>query len=238
MRLNKFIAQAGAASRRKADELIKSGQVKVNGKVVDTLGVEIDENKDKVVLGQRHLTLTEDKVYIAMNKPVGYITSSSSAQGKTVLDLIRFSAPDKIKLIKNHRLYPVGRLDRESRGLIFLTDDGDFAYKLTHAKFGTEKEYTVELDRPLIAPHIKMIEKGMTLDEEQLQPVRTLKQEGNKINLILTEGVNRQIRRMMDALGYKVRDLKRVRIAQYELTKIKEGEWIQVYPQEVFGRDD
>ena len=236
MRLNKFIAQAGAASRRKADELIKNGQIKVNGKVVDTLGVEIDETKDRVNLGDRVLRLAGNKIYIALNKPVGYITSSSSAQGKTVLDIIRFSAPEKIKLLKGHRLYPVGRLDRDSRGLIFLTDDGDFAARLTHARYGCEKEYEVELDRPLSLKHKKMFEQGLELDGEKLNPVKVAPLPGNKVSLILTQGVNRQIRRMAEACGYKVRDLQRVRIADYRLGKIKTGQWQEIYPQEVFGR--
>lgn len=228
MRLNKFIAQAGVCSRRKADELIKGGQIKVNSIIVKELGTVIDENNDKIQIGNRRLDLANQKVYFALNKPVGYITSATSAQGKSVLELVK-----EIK----ERVYPVGRLDKQSRGLIILTDDGDLAYKLTQAKFGIEKEYEVELDRPLDAKDIKIFERGMELEGKRLQPVEVVSRRGNKANLVLREGVNRQIRKMAEKLGYRVKDLKRVRIGKLNLGNLKEGGYIRISPQDIIEID-
>lgn len=223
MRLNKYIAQAGVCSRRKADELIKAGQVKVNGQSVTDLGLVIDENNDTVEIAGKKLEAQTQKIYLALNKPMGYITSSTGSQGKSVLDLV------KVK----QRIYPVGRLDKDSRGLIILTNDGDFAYRLTQAKFGHEKEYEVELDRPLDKAESQKMERGLTLDGKKLQPVRITRQQGNKITLILKEGVNRQIRRMAEQLDHEVMDLKRVRIGKLKLGGLKEGEYKEIKPQEV-----
>ncbi|MFA6526361.1 MAG: pseudouridine synthase [Candidatus Buchananbacteria bacterium] len=224
MRLNKFIAQAGVCSRRKADELIENGQIKVNGKIVKELGTVIDEVKDDIYIGKRKLELAQQKVYFALNKPVNYITSATSAQGKSVMELV--------KTIKE-RVFPVGRLDKDSRGLIILTDDGDFAYKLTQAKFECEKEYEVTLDRPLLDKDKRLFERGLELEGKKLHPVKVIGQNGNKINLILKEGVNRQIRRMAEKQGYEVLDLKRVRIAKLKLGNLKEGGYIHIQPSDV-----
>jgi len=224
MRLNKFIAQAGVCSRRKADELIQNGQIRVNGRIIKELGTIIDENNDEVQIGQRKLDLSSGKVYYALNKPVGYIASATSAQGKSVMELLR---------AVKERIYPVGRLDKDSRGLIILTNDGDFAYQLTQAKFGFEKEYEVMLDRPLLAKDKKIFERGIILDGKELHPVKVVSQNGNRINLILKEGVNRQIRRMAEKQGYDVLDLKRIRIAKLKLGNLKEGGYIHIRPSDV-----
>lgn len=224
MRLNKFIAQAGVCSRRKADELIVNGQIKVNGKLVKELGTIIDEEKDEVLIGKRKLDLVGQKAYYAINKPIGYITSSSSAQGKSVMELV--------KTIRE-RVYPVGRLDKDSSGLIILTDDGDFAYKLTQAKFGCEKEYEVRLDRQLQINDKKLFEQGLELEGKKLHPVKVAGQTGNKVHLILKEGVNRQIRRMAEKQGYEVLDLKRVRIGKLKLGNLKEGGYVRIQPSDV-----
>ncbi|MFA5124251.1 MAG: pseudouridine synthase [Patescibacteria group bacterium] len=224
IRLNKYIAQAGVCSRRKADELIKAGKVKVNGQSVKDLGLAIDENNDTVELAGKKLAAETKKIYLALNKPMGYITSSTGSQGKSVLDLV------KIK----QRIYPVGRLDKDSRGLIILTNDGDFAYRLTQAKFGHEKEYKVELDRPLNKTDAQKIERGLILDGKKLQPIKIVKQRGNQVTLILKEGVNRQIRRMAEQLGYEVKDLKRIRIGKLKLGGLKEGEYQIITPQKAF----
>ncbi|MFA6228137.1 MAG: pseudouridine synthase [Patescibacteria group bacterium] len=223
IRLNKYIAQAGVCSRRKADELIKAGKVKVNGLAAQDLGLVIDENNAAVEIAGKKLETETQKIYLALNKPRGYITSSSGSQGKSVLDLI------KIK----QRIYPVGRLDKDSRGLLILTNDGDFAYRLTQAKFGHEKEYEVELDRALAKTDAQKIERGLILDGKKLQPVRIIKQRGNRLTLILKEGVNRQIRRMAEQLDYKVEDLKRIRIGKLKLADLKEGECKKITPEEV-----
>lgn len=223
MRLNKFIAQAGVSSRRKADELIKGGQIKVNGQVIRELGKVIDENKDTIEIGQRKLSLADQFIYLALNKPVGYIASTTSAQGKSVLDLIK----------NKERIYPVGRLDKDSRGLIFLTNDGEFAYHLTQARLGCEKEYEVELDRPLKNSDKKYFERDMVLGEDKVRGIRVINQKGNKVYLVLRQGVNRQIRRMAESRGYRVLDLKRIRIGKFKLGNLKEGEYKKITPQEV-----
>jgi len=224
MRLNKFIAQAGICSRRQADELIASGRIRVNGQIIEELGTIINEKKDEVLFGRKKLSLTPNKSYYALNKPVGYITSATSAQGKSIVELV--------KGIKN-RIYPVGRLDKDSRGLIILTNDGDFAYRLTQAKFGCEKEYEVTLNRPLAAKDKKAFERGPTLEGKQLQPVRVARQHGAKANLILKEGINRQIRRLAERQGYEVLDLKRIRIGKLNLGNLKEGEYRSINPPDV-----
>lgn len=223
MRLNKFIAQSGVCSRRKADEIILAGKVKINNKVVKDLGVAVDEEKDKVEVNGQIIQPEETKVYLAINKPLGYISGAHTWQGKSVLDLV------KIK----ERVYPVGRLDKDSVGLLILTNDGDFAYKLTHAKFGHEKEYEVVFDKVLKKEDIKIFESGMRLDDEKVQPVKVIKVRGNTANLILKEGINRQIRRMAEARDYRVKYLKRVRIGKLQLGDLKIGEYRQIRPQDV-----
>lgn len=224
MRLNKFIAQAGICSRRKADELIVGGQIKVNGKVVTELGTVVDELSDEVYFSKRRVALATQKAYFALNKPVGYITSSTSAQGKSVLELVKGIT---------ERVFPVGRLDKDSCGLIILSDDGDLAYRLTQAKFDTEKEYEVTLDRPLADRDIKAFESGLDLDGERLRPIKVAGRRGKKVNLILKQGVNRQIRRMAELRGYEVLELKRIRIGKLLLGNLKEGGYIRIRPQDI-----
>lgn len=223
MRLNRFIAQAGLCSRRKADNLIADGKIKVNGKIADQMGIEVDENNDVVECGGKIISIGGEKVYLALNKPAGYITSSTSAQGKSVMELVR----------DNKRIYPVGRLDKESRGLLLLTNDGDFAYRLTQAKFNHEKEYEVTLDRQLAPADKKKLEQDMIIDGEIIKGVKVGKIVGNKANLILQEGVNRQIRRMAKQLGYEVYDLRRIRIGKLRLGNLVEGSHIKIKPQDV-----
>ncbi len=204
MRLNRYIAQAGICSRRKADNLIARGSIKVNGKTVTSLGIDIDEIKDLVECDGKPIKPQEKKIYLALNKPLGYISSSSSAQGKSILDLISL----------RERVYPVGRLDKDSRGLILLTNDGEFAYKLTQAKFNHEKEYEVTLNRQLKPSDKKKLEEDMVLGSEVVKGVKVGRIVGSRVNLTLHEGVNRQIRRMMEKIGYEVEDLRRVRLGK------------------------
>jgi pseudouridine synthase len=223
MRLNRFIAQAGLCSRRKADNLIADGKIKVNGKIADQMGIEVDENNDVIECGGKIISIGGEKVYLALNKPAGYITSSTSAQGKSVMELV----------CDKKRIYPVGRLDKESRGLLLLTNDGDFAYKLTQAKFSHEKEYEVTLDRQLAPADKKKLEQDMIIDGEIIKGIKVGKIVGNKANLILQEGVNRQIRRMAKQLGYEVHDLRRIRIGKLRLGNLVEGSHIEIKPQDV-----
>ena len=223
MRLNKFLASAGVASRRKADSLIASGKVAINGIIVKELGTQVNESKDIVECSGKVLRLKNDHTYIALNKPVGYISSASNSQGKSVLQLVN----------RHSRLYPVGRLDKDSHGLIILTDDGDLTYQSTHAKFGWEKEYEVVIDKPLDKKDAEIIGRGMIINDKKLQPVRISFNKGSIVRLVLREGVNRQIRRMLGRLGYRVIDLKRIRIGKLELGELKEGEWKKIIREEI-----
>ncbi|OQA36214.1 MAG: Ribosomal large subunit pseudouridine synthase F [Parcubacteria group bacterium ADurb.Bin326] len=223
MRLNRYIAQAGICSRRKADNLIARGSIKVNGKTVTSLGVEIDESKDLVECDGKPIKPQERKIYLALNKPLGYISSSSSAQGKSILDLISL----------RERVYPVGRLDKDSRGLILLTNDGEFAYNLTQAKFNHEKEYEVTLNRQLKPTDKKKLEEDMVLGSEVVKGVKVGRIVGSRVNLTLHEGVNRQIRRMMEKIGYEVEDLRRVRVGKLNLGDLSEGKWKEIKLKDV-----
>ena len=223
IRLNKFLASAGIASRRKADSLIEAGKVSLNGEIVTELGVQVDESKDLVECSGKPVTIRNEHIYIALNKPIGYISSASNSQGKSVLQLVN----------RHSRLYTVGRLDKDSHGLIFLTDDGDLTYQSTHAKFGWEKEYEVVIDKPLEKQDAELISRGMIVDDKKLQPVKISGSKGNVIRLVLKEGINRQIRRMLGRLGYRVGDLKRIRIGKLQLGDLKEGEWRKINKEDI-----
>jgi 23S rRNA pseudouridine2605 synthase len=214
IRLQKYIADCGVTSRRKAEELIIDGKIKVNGRVINELGTKVDNN-DKVEYDGGVIKIESDKIYIALNKPVGYISSSTSRQGKSVLELIDIEK----------RVYPVGRLDKDSSGLIILTNDGELTNEITHPKYGSEKEYEVILNRPITDSDKKKLESPMIIEDKELQPARVASVKGNKVNLVLKEGMNRQIRKMMAKLSYSVIDLKRIRVGKLNLGKIKEGQW-------------
>lgn len=222
MRLQKFLALAGVASRRKAEELIVAGKIKVNGQIVDQLGTKVSED-DKIEHAGKLLKIATTKIYIALNKPVGYISSATSSQGQSVLDLINL----------NDRIYPVGRLDKDSSGLILLTNDGDFANTITHARYGCEKEYEVVLDKPFLDIDKKAFESGMKLAGYKLQPVQVTLIKDKIVRLILKEGINRQIRKMMGKRDYDVINLKRIRIGNLKLGNLKPGEWKKINSQDV-----
>src|SRR3989344_1279159 len=214
MRLQKFLADAGVASRRQAEELIVSGQIKVNSQVIRELGTKVSEN-DKVEYNSREIKIKSAKIYIALNKPVCYIASAVNDQGQSVLDLVDI----------RERIYPVGRLDKDSSGLIILTNDGDFTNKITHASYGCAKEYEVKLNKPLADADKQAFEAGLKLPGYKLRPVKVTLVSGYRVRLILKEGINRQIRKMMGRRGYYVNDLKRIRIGKLKLGNLPEGKW-------------
>ncbi|NUM25380.1 MAG: rRNA pseudouridine synthase [Candidatus Buchananbacteria bacterium] len=223
MRLQKFLASAGVASRRAAEELISEGKIKINGKVITKLGTSIDENLDVVEFQNKKITLPQDKIYIALHKPVGYICSTSDEQGETVLSLVK----------SKQRIFPVGRLDKDSSGLIILTNDGEFANRLTHPRYGSEKEYFVTLDRDLKEEDVKKIQRGMVIDGKRLRSVKVNDIRNKSAKFILQEGINRQIRRMLGKLGYTVIKLKRVRIGNLELGDLKIGQSKNIHKEDV-----
>ncbi|MFH1947042.1 MAG: pseudouridine synthase [Candidatus Magasanikbacteria bacterium] len=233
IRLQKYIADQGICSRRKAEVLIADGKVEVNGEVAKEMGIKIDVQKDKVVvLGtESRKPKTKSKIYIAMNKPVDFITSSSNDQGQSVLDLLtveNFWKPYKPNI--NFRVYPVGRLDKDSEGLVLLTNDGDLTNQLTHPSFGHEKEYEATLTDKLTKDVKKILEGGMDIGEgEYAQGIKIIK-EFNKgrrfiITIILKEGKKRQIRRMFGRLGYDLLSLRRSRIGNLKLGTLPTGRW-------------
>lgn len=219
MRLNKFIAHATGISRREADELIRTGNVVVNGKAAD-LGCDVDPNDDTVTVNNQLVKLPTEHTTIMLNKPVGYVCSrNAQARGvKTIYELL----PDQYKALKT-----VGRLDKDSTGLILLTDDGDLAHHLTHPSFAKTKEYIVELDHALAPLHQQMISDfGINLDDGPSQLLlERLNDERTKFNITMHEGRNRQIRRTFAALGYQVKSLHRTTFGPYTLGDLASGKW-------------
>lgn len=228
-RLQKFMARHGIASRRACEEIITSGRVKVNGKQVTELGMVIDPARDKVEVDGRILKRAEQARYILIYKPRGYISSVSDPQGrKKVTDLI----PD----IKE-RLYPVGRLDYSSEGLMLLTNDGELAYQLTHPSYNMSKTYRVRVKGIPSNREIEQLSKGIYLDNYLTKPA-TFRfidiREGNALfEITIHEGRNRQIRRMFEKIGYEVIRLKRIKIGDLSLGNLKAGEYRHLLPSEI-----
>ena len=218
IRLNKFIAERGQMSRRKADQLIEAGGVLVNGKTAET-GMKVSDADEIVLLNGGVLKKTApEKVIIALHKPRGVVSTTRSFPGETnVLTLVNYP----------ERLYPVGRLDKDSSGLIFLTNDGDFARAVTNAAGQHEKEYEVRVDKEISPEMIEKLSAGMYLEEldKKTAPCKAVKTGPHTVTITLTQGLNRQIRRMVSALGAEVLTLKRVRIMSVRLGNLKEGSW-------------
>ena len=229
MRLNKFLSTAGVASRRKCDELIKDGKIYVNGKVQANLGTIIDEKKDVVeYLGER-VNLPSSFIYLKMNKPKGYACTSSDEKGrKTIFDLLED---------KSVRLFNVGRLDYDTEGLIFLTNDGEFANSVIHPKFQIEKEYIVTVEGAMKESEFAVLRKGAVVDGERMPSARVnpISFDGKvtKLSVIITEGQNHQVRRMFEAIGRDIKLLKRVRIGSVHLGNLYRGKIKPMTAEEV-----
>lgn len=208
MRLNKFIAHAGVCSRRKAGDLVKAGKIQVNGKVEINPAIEVDEN-DTVLYNGKQLRVVNKKIYLLLNKPKNVITSMSDERGrKTVWDVVQSKVKSKV--------FPVGRLDRNTTGLLLMTNDGDLAYKLSHPSSSVKKIYQVVLDRPLSESDLEKIDKGLMLDDGKAEvDVVTYIQEfpPTHIGIQLHSGKNRIIRRIFEHLNYTVETLDRVYFA-------------------------
>ena len=227
IRLNKFLANAGVCSRREADTFIQAGVVSVNGAVVTELGTKImrtDEVKfhDEVVK-------IEKKVYVLLNKPKDYVTTSDDPQNrKTVMDLVKGACPE--------RIYPVGRLDRNTTGVLLLTNDGDLASKLTHPKFLKKKIYHVSLDRNITAHDLQQIRDGITLEDGEIKAdaVEYADQVDKKqVGIEIHSGKNRIVRRIFESLGYKVTKLDRVQFAGLTKKNVRRGDWRYLTEEEV-----
>lgn len=220
MRLNKFLSLGGVASRRKCDQLIEAGMVSVNGKLVTTLGTIVNEKKDKITVEGKAVVLPSSFVYIKLNKPKGYACTASDEKGrKTIYDLIKCE----------QRLFSVGRLDYDTEGLIFLTNDGDFAQRLMHPSYQIDKEYRVNVECEVKESQLAVMRKGVVVEGVRMPEARIklLAYENNvtKLSVVIDEGQNRQIRRMFEAVGLCIKLLKRVRIGEVKLGGLKRGEY-------------
>lgn len=221
MRLQKFMAQCGVASRRKSEEIILDKRVKVNGLTVTELGFKVDPSKDIITVDGKLIKNKDRKVYIIMNKPKGYVTTvSDEYDRKTVLDLI--------KNIKE-RVYPVGRLDYDSSGLLILTNDGELAYRLTHPKHQVVKTYIATIKGKPDDEKLERFRHGIKIDgyitaEAEIEILNYVN-EKSLIKVQIHEGRNRQIRKMCEAIGHPVVSLKRIAIGELELGTLKKGCW-------------
>ncbi len=221
MRLQKYLAKAGIASRRKSEALILEGRVKVNGVIVKEMGIIIDQSKDIVLFDDNKVALEKNQLVILLNKPKGYVsTVNDQFDRKTVIELI----PD----IKE-RLYPIGRLDYYSSGLLLLTNDGDLTYQLTHPKHHVSKVYRVKVDTTFRDEDIERFENGLEIDGYMTQKalLEVLERYPNQsiLKITLNEGRNRQIRKMLEVLNYNVVDLERIMIGNLADPNLKPGQY-------------
>lgn len=230
VRLQKMLADCGVASRRKSEELISAGSVKVNGKIAQ-IGDKVDPYKDKVFVNGKRVTAAAKPRYryIMLHKPRGFITTMNDERGRRcVAELIK-DIPE--------RVYPVGRLDKDSEGMLLFTNDGEFANLITHPKKDIYKVYRVTIRPGITEEQIVTFETGMMLDGKKTAPaeVRVVKKEEGRtvLEIVLREGRNRQIRRMCEMLGLEVARLKRVAIGQVKLGMLKQGDWRDLTPEEV-----
>lgn len=219
-RLQKFLAGAGIASRRKAEELIAEGRVKVNGKIILENGVKVDPATDHVEVDDKEIT-EEEKVYLLLYKPVGFLsTVRDDFERPTVMDLVKDI---------NARLFPVGRLDYQTEGLLLMTNDGDFAYRLTHPKHEKEKVYQATVNGEVSEADMDKLRNGVELEDGMTAPAKCqylLRENGlTTVSITIHQGKNRQIRRMFDQIGYKVLKLKRTAIDFLALDELKPGEY-------------
>ena len=218
VKIQKFIAMNSEFSRRKAEELINEGRVCINSIPVEKPGARIDPEKDKITIDGKSINKNSQKIYLALNKPAGYTTTRARFPGEKSV----------MKLLEHKNVYPAGRLDKQTEGLLIFTNDGDFAYRLTHPKFEREKEYIVHLQKPLNPSDKNKLEKGIMLDHKKTSPCRInkIKQKGalTIVNIIIHEGRKRQIRRMFEAIGNTVIYLKRIRMGKILLGDLPAGD--------------
>ncbi len=229
-RLQKFMAHAGIASRRKCEEIIAAGRVRVNGKIVTEMGTKVNPRRDKVSVDGEPIKIpSQKKVYIMLNKPRGYLSDFPDPHGRaTVQDLVDLPT----------RLYPVGRLDLDSEGLLLLTNDGKLAYRLTHPRYEHEKEYKVCVQGNPNRDVLQRWRAGVDLDGQKTAraEVDFVRREGNNtwLRIVLHEGRKRQIRRVADLFGHPIQRIMRVRIDTLRLTNLEKGKWRRLTKREVY----
>ena len=223
MRLNKYISETGVCSRREADKLIEAGRVTCNGSPA-ALGTQVGET-DEVRIDGRLLGLRKKPIYIALNKPAGITCTTETHVEGNIIDLVGHK----------ERIFPIGRLDKESEGLILLTNDGDIVNEILRAENNHEKEYIVTVDRPITDLSLKMMASGVKIMGELTKPCQVSRIDRESFRMILTQGLNRQIRRMCSALGYKAQRLQRVRIMNIHLGTLGSGQWRHLTDPELAG---
>lgn len=221
IRLNKFLSDAGYCSRREADRLVEQGVVKANGKTA-VMGQKVTIN-DSIMVKGKNISREEEQILIALNKPVGIECTTDLNNPDNIVDFINF---DK-------RIYPIGRLDKNSQGLILLTNDGSIVNNILKGSNYHEKEYVVTVDKPVTDDFIKKMSTGVRILDQVTRPCKVAKVKKHVFNIVLTQGLNRQIRRMCGELGYNVQKLKRIRIMNIELGNLPVGQYRKVTDSEL-----
>jgi 23S rRNA pseudouridine2605 synthase len=228
-RLQKVMAEFGVASRRKCEELILQGKVKVNNEINKELGVKVDKQKDIIEVAGRIINKETQKVYIILNKPVGYITSAKD----------QFNRPTVLDLTSNikERIFPVGRLDYDTEGLLLLTNDGDLTYRITHPSHNIDKTYKALVMGKVDQRDIETFKKGIMIDDYKTSPAKleilSFKNGNSLVNITIHEGRNRQVRKMCDAINHRVIKLRRISIGSLKLGDLKTGQWRHLTEDEV-----
>lgn len=223
IRLNKYISETGICSRREADKLIEDGKVTVDGKKA-VMGTKVSKGQVVKVNGKK-ISKEEELVYIALNKPVGITCTTEKKVKGNIVDFVGHSK----------RIFPIGRLDKDSQGLILLTNDGDIVNKILRAGNNHEKEYIVTVDKKITDEFIKKMSSGVRILGTITKECFVKKENDYTFRIILTQGMNRQIRRMSEALGYEVKKLKRIRIMNIDLGNLKIGDWRDLSRKELMG---
>lgn len=221
LRLNKYISESGFCSRREADKLIEEGRVSINGEKA-VMGTKVKPS-DIVKVNDKIIKIKEDFVYIAFNKPVGITCTTDRKDPDNIIDFIKF----------NKRIFPIGRLDKDSQGLILLTSDGDIVNKILRAGNNHEKEYIVKVDKKITPSFIEGMSHGVKILGTITKPCRVTRENSCTFRIILTQGLNRQIRRMCAVFGYNVVSLKRIRIMNITIDNLPEGKWRYLSSEEL-----
>lgn len=225
IRLNKYLSQQGICSRREADRFIEQGLISINGEVVTELGTKVDPEKDEVTVDDQLIQRQEELIYIMLNKPKGYVTSAkpTKMEPKVVMELIDLE----------ERVYPVGRLDKDTTGLLILTNDGTLTFKLTHPSSESEKEYEVVVYDEINQGQLDKLRDGVKLWGKKTKETQVKRIGLKKMHIVLTEGKNRQIRRICQKVGLPVKDLKRIRTKEVLLGDLPLGKWRYLTKEEV-----
>jgi pseudouridine synthase len=227
IRINKYIASCGALARRKVDEYIMQGRITINGITVREPGFKVNPEKDSVSIDGEPIKIEKNKIYVVLNKPSKVISAvTDDKKRKTVIDIV------KVK----ERIFPIGRLDYDTTGLIILTNDGELANKLMHPKYEVEKTYLVHLSKPLNEKHRKILMDGVYIDRKKTEPAKIRfvnRNDYKRLHLSIHEGRNRQVKKMFEAFGYKIRKLRRTKYGNLKLGSLSEGEWRKLSEKEI-----